>query len=68
MTDKLHIKLTVNGQEEEFLAEPRELLIYTLRERLNITGPHIGCETSHCGACTITMDGKSVKACTVFIG
>ena len=68
MTDKLHIKLTVNGQEEEILAEPRELLIYTLRERLNITGPHIGCETSHCGACTITMDGKSVKACTVFIG
>ena len=68
MTDKLHIKLTVNGQEEKFLAEPRELLIYTLRERLNITGPHIGCETSHCGACTITMDGKSVKACTVFIG
>ena len=68
MTDKIHITLTVNGQEEEFLAEPRELLIYTLRERLNITGPHIGCETSHCGACTIAMDGKSVKACTVFVG
>ena len=68
MTEKLHIKMTVNGQEEEFLAEPRELLIYTLRERLNITGPHIGCETSHCGACTIMMDGKSVKPCTVFVG
>lgn len=68
MTEKLHIKMTVNGQEEEFLAEPRELLIYTLRERLNITGPHIGCETSHCGACTIMMDGKSVKSCTVFVG
>jgi len=68
MTEKLHIKVTVNGQEEEFLAEPRELLIYTLRERLNITGPHIGCETSHCGACTIMMDGKSVKSCTVFVG
>ena len=68
MTEKLHIKMTVNGQEEEFLAEPRELLIYTLRERLNITGPHIGCETSHCGACTIMMDGKSVKSCTVFGG
>ena len=68
MTEKLHIKITVNGQEEEFLAEPRELLIYTLRERLNITGPHIGCETSHCGACTIMMDGKSVKSCTVFVG
>ena len=68
MTEKLHIKMTVNGQEEEFLAEPRELLIYTLRERLDITGPHIGCETSHCGACTIMMDGKSVKSCTVFVG
>ena len=68
MTEKLHIKMTVNAQEEEFLAEPRELLIYTLRERLNITGPHIGCETSHCGACTIMMDGKSVKSCTVFVG
>ena len=68
MTENLHIKMTVNGQEEEFLAEPRELLIYTLRERLNITGPHIGCETSHCGACTIMMDGKSVKSCTVFVG
>ena len=68
MTEKLHIKMTVNGQEEEFLAEPRELLIYTLRERLNITGPHIGCETSHCGACTNMMDGKSVKSCTVFVG
>ena len=68
MTEKLQIKMTVNGQEEEFLAEPRELLIYTLRERLNITGPHIGCETSHCGACTIMMDGKSVKSCTVFVG
>ncbi len=68
MTEKLHIKMTVNGQEEEFLAESRELLIYTLRERLNITGPHIGCETSHCGACTIMMDGKSVKSCTVFVG
>ncbi|WP_194094987.1 (2Fe-2S)-binding protein [Marivivens aquimaris] len=63
---KMHIKLTVNGQEHEMLAEPRELLIHTLRERLNITGPHIGCETSHCGACTVDLNGKSVKACTVF--
>ena len=58
--------MKVNGKDEEFLAEPRELLIYTLRERLNITGPHIGCETSHCGACTVTIDGKSVKSCTMF--
>ncbi|WP_121633103.1 (2Fe-2S)-binding protein [Tropicibacter alexandrii] len=67
MGKKMHIQMTVNGKAEEFLAEPRELLIYTLRERLNITGPHIGCETSHCGACTVTLNGKSVKACTVFV-
>ena len=67
MPQKMHIKLNVNGKDEEFLAEPRELLIYTLRERLNITGPHIGCETSHCGACTVTINGKSVKSCTMFV-
>lgn len=67
MTDKMHIKLNVNGEEREFLAEPRELLIYALREKLNITGPHVGCDTSHCGACTVTMNGKSVKSCTVFV-
>lgn len=67
MSKKLHIQINVNGKDQEFLAEPRELLIYTLRERLNITGPHIGCETSHCGACTVTIDGKSVKACTMFV-
>ncbi|MFQ1699200.1 (2Fe-2S)-binding protein [Loktanella agnita] len=67
MSDKMHIKMTVNGKAEEFLAEPRELLIYTLRERLNLTGPHIGCETSHCGACTVLLNGKSVKSCTMFV-
>ena len=67
MSKKQHYKITVNGKEEEFLAEPRELLIHTLRERLKITGPHIGCETSHCGACTVTLNGKSVKSCTVFV-
>ncbi|MEL6120429.1 MAG: (2Fe-2S)-binding protein [Pseudomonadota bacterium] len=67
MGKKMHITMTVNGKEEEFLAEPRELLIYTLRERLNYTGPHIGCETSHCGACTVEVNGKSVKACTMFV-
>jgi carbon-monoxide dehydrogenase small subunit len=60
------VKLTVNGEEHELLAEPRELLIYVLREKLNITGPHVGCETSHCGACTVDMNGRSVKSCTVF--
>ena len=67
MSPKMHCKLTVNGKEEEFLAEPRELLIHALRERLNLTGPHIGCETSHCGACTVTVNGKSVKSCTMFV-
>ena len=63
---KMHVKMTVNGKEVEALAEPRTLLIHFLREALNITGPHIGCETSHCGACTVDLDGKSVKSCTVF--
>jgi carbon-monoxide dehydrogenase small subunit len=67
MSNKMHVKLNVNGEDREFLAEPRELLIYALREKLNITGPHVGCETSHCGACTVTMNGKSVKSCTVFV-
>jgi len=65
---KMHVKLNVNGAEVEGLAEPRTLLIHFLRENLKITGPHIGCETSHCGACTIDMNGKSVKSCTVFVG
>ncbi len=60
------VKITVNGETHELLAEPRELLIHTLREQLDIKGPHVGCETSHCGACTVDIDGKSVKACTMF--
>ncbi len=63
---KTNIKLTVNGQEAEGSVEPRTLLIYFLREQLGLTGPHIGCETSHCGACTVDLNGKSVKSCTVF--
>lgn len=63
---KTAIKLKVNGKTEELLVEPRELLIYVLREKLNLTGPHVGCETSHCGACTVEIDGKSVKSCTMF--
>ena len=63
---KSHITLKVNGKPVEELVEPRTLLIHFLRERLNLTGPHIGCETSHCGACTVDLDGKSVKSCTVF--
>ena len=64
---KHHYQITVNGEAKDVLAEPRELLIHTLREQLGITGPHIGCETSHCGACTVTINGKSVKSCTMFV-
>jgi aerobic carbon-monoxide dehydrogenase small subunit len=63
---KTHIVLRVNNRKVEVLAEPRMLLIHLLRETLGITGPHIGCDTSHCGACTVDMNGKSVKSCTVF--
>src|SRR5271156_2564297 len=63
---KSHIKMTVNGKAVEALVEPRTLLIHFLRDELRLTGPHIGCETSHCGACTVDLDGKSVKSCTVF--
>ena len=64
---KTKIKLNVNGQTLETEAEPRELLIHVLREQLEITGPHIGCETSHCGACTVEIDGMSVKSCTCLL-
>jgi carbon-monoxide dehydrogenase small subunit len=63
---KTHVSMTVNGKAVEGLVEPRTLLIHFLREDLGLTGPHIGCETTHCGACTIDLDGKSVKSCTVF--
>jgi carbon-monoxide dehydrogenase small subunit len=64
---KMHIKLKLNGRNVEALAEPRTLLIHLLREQLALTGPHVGCDTSHCGACTVDMNGKSVKSCTVFV-
>ncbi|MBV8107335.1 MAG: (2Fe-2S)-binding protein [Hyphomicrobiales bacterium] len=63
---KMHVSMTVNGKAVEGLVEPRTLLIHFLREGLGLTGPHIGCETTHCGACTVDLDGKSVKSCTVF--
>jgi carbon-monoxide dehydrogenase small subunit len=63
---KSQVSLTVNGAKVDALVEPRTLLIHFLREQLNLTGPHIGCDTSHCGACTVDLDGKSVKSCTLF--
>jgi aerobic carbon-monoxide dehydrogenase small subunit len=58
------VSLTVNGVKVEKLVEPRTLLVHFLREEMNLTGTHIGCETSHCGVCTVDLDGKSVKSCT----
>ena len=63
---KAHLKMKVNGREVEGLVEPRRLLIHFLREDLALTGAHIGCDTTHCGACTVDLDGKSVKSCTMF--
>ena len=60
------ITVTVNGRTVEAQVEARTLLGLFLREQLNLTGTHIGCETSHCGACTVDLDGQSVKSCTVF--
>ncbi len=60
------INLKVNGQFYEIDVEPRTLLVYAIREILNLTGTHVGCDTSSCGACTILMDGKAVKSCTLF--
>ena len=65
MANKQTVSFKLNGNDVDVVVEPRELLIHTLRERLAHTGPHIGCETSHCGACTVDVDGASVKACTV---
>jgi carbon-monoxide dehydrogenase small subunit len=58
------VTMTVNGTKVERAVEPRLLLIHFLREELGLTGAHIGCETSHCGACTVDVDGQSVKSCT----
>ena len=65
MIKKQTVSFKLNGTDVDVVVEPRELLIHTLRERLQHTGPHIGCETSHCGACTVDINGMSVKSCTV---
>ena len=60
------ISLTVNGQAESRTVEPRLLLVDFLRDELHLTGAHVGCDTSHCGACTVLVDGRPVKSCTMF--
>ncbi len=63
---KRKISVTINGKVYADEVEPRLLLIHYLRETAGLTGPHIGCETSICGACTVLLDGKAVKSCTMF--
>jgi aerobic carbon-monoxide dehydrogenase small subunit len=63
---KTPVKLKINGADVEALVEPRTLLIHFLREQQNLTGAHIGCDTGHCGACTVDLNGKSVKSCMTF--
>ena len=60
------IAITVNGKARKAHVEPRTLLVHFLREQLNLTGTHVGCDTTQCGACTVLIDGRAVKACTVF--
>ncbi len=60
-----HVSVTVNGQQHEAEVEPRTLLVYFIREHLGLTGTNVGCDTSSCGACTVHLDGESVKSCTL---
>src|SRR3954468_17302699 len=60
------VSLTVNGERHELDVEPRLLLVHLLRDRLGLTGTHVGCDTSNCGACTVHLAGEAVKRCTVF--
>ena len=60
------VKVAINGEKHEADVEPRLLLVHLIRENLRLTGTHIGCDTSHCGACTVLLDGRPVKSCTIF--
>jgi carbon-monoxide dehydrogenase small subunit len=66
MAKKQIVHLKVNGREREAIAEPRLLLVHFIRDLLGLTGTHVGCDTSNCGACTVILDGKTVKSCTMF--
>ena len=66
MSDPVPVSLTVNGVEHQLDVEPRRLLVHALRDDLGLTGTHVGCDTSNCGACTVHLDGKPVKSCTIF--
>jgi len=62
---KTRVSLTVNGKDREAVVEPRKLLVHLLREDLELTGTHVGCDTTSCGACAVLLDGRVVKSCTV---
>jgi len=62
----IQVAITVNGKVRKAHVEPRTLLVHFLREHLNLTGTHVGCDTSQCGACTVMIDGRSAKSCTIF--
>ncbi len=65
MSAKVSVRLTVNGAGHDLEVEPRLLLVHALRDHLGLTGTHVGCDTSNCGACTVHLDGEAVKSCTV---
>jgi carbon-monoxide dehydrogenase small subunit len=64
--EKMSVRIRVNGEAREALVEPRTLLVEFLRDNLNLTGTHIGCDTTYCGACTVLLNGRTVKSCTLF--
>jgi len=64
--EKIAVRVRVNGEAREAQVEPRTLLVDFLRENLNLTGTHIGCDTTYCGACTVLLNGRTVKSCTLF--
>ena len=66
MGQKVPVRLSVNGEQQEVDVEPRMLLVHALRDELGLTGTHVGCDTSQCGACTVLVNGRAVKSCTMF--
>src|SRR3712207_2340059 len=66
MDSSVTVRITVNGDPQEHAVEPRLLLVHYLRDKLGLTGTHVGCDTTNCGACTVHLDGDAVKSCTIF--